>query len=282
MTQQELGVAGSTPSAGDVANTPGHERGGLSDLARGMALPFAGVGLLLRGRGLLGLALLPAVVTLVATLASLAAVLSFGESLASILWERPLACVECEWGAWLWTRLAVGAWHVYRFLTAILLVTATALLFARVISAPFMDLLARRALDTEGVKPPPGVVAEGDQPFVRSLLLSQRNALGRALIYLLGLGVLFLVTWIPGGALVATPLGGVWTAIWLFADTAVYPLQWVGTTRTADVLSLARARPLLTVGFATCLTLLMMIPLAGLLTTPMAVAGACLLVARTR
>lgn len=250
----------------------------MSDLIVGLGLPFAGVGLLIRGRGLLGLALLPAFITLVGTFGSLALVLGKSDALAMLFWDRPVACIDCDWGAWLWTRLAVGAWQLFRFLAAILVVTATALLFARVLSAPFMDVLARRALDNVGVKPPPGTVPEGDQPFFRSLILSQRNALLRALIYLVGVVMIAALTLVPGGAIASTPLGVVWTAIWLFADTAVYPLQWVGNTRLRDVTFLAKTRPLLAIGFASCLTLLMMIPLAGLLTTPMAIAGSCLLV----
>lgn len=250
----------------------------LRDLLSGSYLPIAAVGLIFRHRKLFLLALFPAFLTLLGTLFSLMLVLQYSEGLAALFWARPALCEGCSLGQWLWSGVAIAAWQSFRVLSSVLLVSATALLFARVLSAPIMDLLAEKSLQVLEVKAPAHIKVEASRPLLVSVYHSQKNALLRALIYALGLAIIALLAWVPGLASVLPPLGLVWTALWLFADTSVYALQWVGDTRLRSILSLGRRRPLLALGFSTSLTLLTMLPFAGLLTTPMAVVGACLLV----
>lgn len=254
----------------------------LRELLSGLRLPADGAVLLLRGAGLLPLALLPALLTLAVTVVVAGLTLRHGSGFAELLWARPVGCEDCGPGAWLWTRVAVASWLVFRAAAGLLLVSLAALLCARVLAAPLMDLLARRALRLLGARPAPGVVAEGDLPLHRGLAASMGGALARTAILLAGLAVLWVVAWIPAAAVIVAPAGLVWAGAWLFADTVVYPLQWVGSTRLGSVLGLVAARPFLCAGFAVSTALVAAIPLAGLLTTPVVVAGASLLVARAQ
>lgn len=250
-------------------------RNALSDFAYGLVLPLTGGALIPRRASLAGLAFVPVLLTVVLTVGAFYAVHTAGDA---VLFKRPEPSLAVGFMA------TVGAWVVvlgWWLAKAMLYVTAVIAgsISARVLSAPVMDVFAQRVLRDLRAKPPEGVQAFGDLPLVKSVPVSIARALGRALIWAAGAGLLFAVSFVPGAGVLTTPLGIVWTGLWLFVDTSLYALQWVGDAHLPEVRALARARPFGALGFACSTGLLLSIPFVGFFATPVAVAGACLLVA---
>lgn len=254
------------------------EGGGAGEFVRGAWLPLRGLSLLLRTPNLLGLAVLPAFLTLVATGVTLSIVLGRGDWVVRLLWAKPEGCDGCGFGTWLWHLVAVGAWYLAWAIAGLAVVSLVALVFARVVASPILDVLSQKTLRQLGVEPAPGVVPFGDTPLIPQILTSLWRSALRGLVLVTGVVLLWLLSLVPGVAPVATPLSLVWTALWLYVDTTIYPLQWVGDIRMAQVRELFRTRPMMSTGFLFTTTVLTLIPLAGLMTTPLAIAGACYLV----
>lgn len=250
----------------------GHK--GPFDFLSGFWLPVRGFGLVARHGTLLALALVPVVLTIIATVGAGAAVVQWGDAL---LWAKPDPAAVTGFLSTAWAWLGVGAWWLGKA-AVFFLAAMVGMVLARIASAPVMDVLAQKAMARLGVKAPAGVEAFGDLPLSRSIPLSVMRAAVRALILFVGVAVLFAASFIPGAAVVTTPLGAVWTALWLFVDTSLYALQWVGDADLADVKRLVRERPWAATGFATSSGLLLAVPLVGFFLTPAAVAGACVLV----
>lgn len=249
-------------------------RPGPFDFLSGFWLPLRGFGLLTRHGSLFALAIVPVVLTILATVGAGAVVLNFGDTL---LWAKPDPAAVTGAMATVWAWLGVVAWWLGR-ITLATLAAVLGMVLARVVSAPVMDLLAQKAMQYLHVKPPAGVRAFGDLPLAQSIPQSLLRAATRGLVLLAGIALLFGLSFIPGAAVVTTPLGAVWTGLWLFADTTLYALQWVGDARMQDVRRLFDERPWASLGFATAAGLMLAIPFVGFFLTPAAVAGACLFV----
>lgn len=224
---------------------------------------------------LVGLALVPVVLTIILTIGAVGAVHLWADAL---LFSKPEPALVAGFFATAWAWIALIAWWLAKvMLYATAAVVGT--IAARVLSAPVMDVFAQKVMQGLGTRPPEGVQAFGDLPLVRSVPVSIARALVRALIWAAGAFILFVVSFVPGASVVTTPLGVIWTGVWLFVDTTLYALQWVGDAHLPEVRRLASERPWAALGFACSTGLLLSIPLVGFFTTPVAVAGACLLVA---
>lgn len=256
--------------------------GGLSDLVRGALLPVEGAWQLLGDAPMLALAALPMALTAAATLATAFWAWAAGARLLEGVWPRPDPCHGCPAASWLFERLEDGGWHAAWFIAAALLTALAGLVASRVLAAPAMDALSARAMRSFEPRAGPGPGGPTTPPLPFALLGSLGRALGRTALLVAGALAIAALALFPGGAAVSTPLALAWGCLWLFVDTALYPLQWVGQGRLADVVGLVRARPALCAGFAASAGALMLLPLAGLVVTPAAVAGACLLVGRVR
>ncbi len=248
----------------------------LRELVEGALLPLEGARLVASSGRLLGLAALPMVLTAVATAG--AGVLAFlrGRALLGRVWQLAGPCTGCGPLWWAWSRLETVAFEAAFIVLVILAAAVAGLLASRVLAAPAMDALSREAMRVTDLFGVP----LGERSLARQAWRSIVRATGHALADLAGAALLALVALVAGGAVVATPLQVGWAAAWLFVDTTLYPLQWVGEARLGEMLALVRKRPALSLGFAAGQAVLLFIPLAGLAVTPVAIAGACLLVAR--
>src|SRR5690606_1534776 len=133
-------------------------------------------------------------------------VLQWGDAL---LWAKPDPAAVTGFLSTTWAWLGVAAW----WLGKVALTTLAALIgmvLARVVSAPVMDLLAQKAMQHLKVKAPEGATAFGDLPLAQSIPQSLVRAAGRGLVLFVGIAVLFAASFIPGAAVVTTPLGAVW------------------------------------------------------------------------
>ncbi len=251
----------------------------LRDFLTGARLPLDGARLVVSDGRLMLLAALPVALTTLVTFAAGLVALLRGKALLESVWRIGGACSGCGALAWLWSRLEVVAFEAAFIVLVLLCAAAAGLVAAWVLAAPAMDALSRRAM-RGAPKGSPEVVPLGERPLWVQGLRSVARAARHALVYLAGAALFALLALVPGGAAVATPLEVVWTAAWMFANSLVYPLQWQGEARFANVLQVARSRPALSLGFATGQAVLLFIPFAALAVTPMAIAGACLLVQR--
>jgi uncharacterized protein involved in cysteine biosynthesis len=251
----------------------------MSDLLQGLALPLRAVAFVGRDGPLLLLALAPALLSL----AVMGAVLVFGslsgDRLLAAFWARPGACAGCSALPSFGAGLARIAWGLAWGGLVLVLAALAGLLVSRVVTAPLMDALAGRVVRRLGLAPAPGVTPQAARPFAASPLGAITEGLARTAVLLAGAVALWLPALVPGGALLSAPLGLAWTAAWVFADTMQYALQWTGPGRVRDSLALARRRPGLALGFTLSVSLGSLMPLAGALVTPLAVVGACLLLA---
>ena len=243
----------------------------------GLWLPVRGFGFVARHGALVALALVPVALTVVGMLGAAAGIAPFVDDL---LWAKPDPAAVQGFVATAWAWLARAAWKGSSA-RVMVIAALVGMVLARIVSAPVMDLLAEKAMQHLGVKAPDGVNAFGALPLSKSIPLSIGRAAVRGGILFAGVALLFALSFIPGAAVVTTPLGALWTALWLFVDTSVYALQWVGDASLDDVKRLVRERPWSAVGFATSVSLLLAVPLVGFFLTPAAVAGACLLVGET-
>lgn len=255
-----------------------HRSRGPVDLLTGFWLPVRGAGLVLGHASLVALSVVPVLLTVFATIASVFAVYHWGHL---VLWARPDPGAVSGFLSSLWAWLGVAAWWVGQ-LGVWLVSAAIAVVVARVLSAPVMDVLAQKSLKMLNVEAPEGVQSFGDLPLTRSVPLSLVRAAFRGLVFLTGLAVLTALSFLPGVATFTTPLTAAWTMAWLFVDTSLYALQWVGDADLPDVKRLVRARPWASVGFAFSSGLMLTIPLVGFFLTPAAVVGACVLVAQVQ
>jgi len=242
----------------------------------GLAMPLRGAWLLVRTPGAAMPVLVPIALTAAATLAAAGAMAGAGDRLAALLWSAPQACDGCGIAAQVWAAMARVGWHVFRWVLALAVTAAVGVAVSRVACAPFLDVLARRVLASLGAVLPAD--SDGQLRIAATVAVSLGESLRRAVVLAAGLAAVLALSTVPGGALLTGPLGAAWSAAWLFADTVVYPLTWTGRARLADVTALVRERPAASLGFAMTNALLALLPLAGLLATPAAVAGACLLV----
>lgn len=249
----------------------------LSDFARGLVLPLRAAGFVAKHPRIAWLALGPVLLALVAVVVVLALAIGHGDALLGLGWERPGACEGCSAAGRFATALATIAWYLAWTLLVLGTSALAGLLVARVASAPIMDRLSEQVIAQLGLKPPPGVVPQGEQPFAASAVGSILEELARTAVLLAGTVALWLPALIPGGAALAAPLGLAWTAVWLFADTMQYALQWVGPGRLEETVAIARRRPGLAAGFTLAVAAGSLVPLAGAVITPLAVVGACLL-----
>lgn len=251
-------------------------RSAASDFFAGAALILRGGGLTLSRGELVSLAVLPVAVAVLASGLFVWLAVRFGDAL---LWPRPDPATVSGF-ATVWAWVGVVGWWLARATLGIVGILL-GIVVGRIVAAPLMDLFAQRAMQALGVRPPEGVTAFGDLPIAHSAPRSVLRAAARGGVLVAGLVLLFLLGLIPGLGIVTAPLGFLWTALWLYVDTTVYALQWVGDAGLDDVRALARARPAAAWGFGLANALLMAVPLAGFVVTPAAVAGACLLVRDT-
>lgn len=255
-----------------------HPHPGPVDFFAGFWLPARGVRLVMAHASLVALAVVPVLLALVATVGAIVAVYHWGHV---VLWTRPDPDAVSGFLSSTWAWLSVAAWWVSQLAVWVLAVV-TAVVLARIVSAPVMDVLAQKSFDRLKIKAPDGVASFGDLPLSKSIPLSLARAALRGLVFFAGLAALFAVSFVPGAAVVTTPLSAAWTMAWLFVDTSLYALQWVGDADLPDVKRLVQARPWAAVGFGVSSGLLLTIPLVGFFLTPAAVAGACVLVAEVQ
>jgi uncharacterized protein involved in cysteine biosynthesis len=230
-------------------------------------MPLEGIRLIFAHAELLRLAVLPACITLAVSFCSLMAAWRWGGALLERLWERPVACSDCSWYLWSWTRLEVAGWSLAWLVGILLASLLAALLTSRVALVLVMDRLADASLKRLGV------TARSQLPV--SMTTQLGRALARSLVLLLGYLLLGALWLIPGAAMVATPLSLAWTLGWLYVDTCSYALQCLGPARLSDLAAIVRMRPWLAAGFLLALGVITLIPLAGLVATPTLVVGGC-------
>ncbi len=245
------------------------------DFVSGLGMPLGGLRLILAHRELLLLAVLPAALAVVTAGATTVAMVSRGDQLLQMVWARPQACLDCQALPLVWSALAVAAWEAAHVALILFVPMLAALVVARGLAAPVMALLGLRglrALDIRDSSPMP--------PIFMLIWQTVTQAVFRALLLIGGYVALWMLLLLPGGAVVSSPLTVVWTVVWLFADSVEYPLQWIASDSLAAMKQMVRSRPWIALGFAVSVGGLMLLPVAGLATTPLAVTGACIYVAR--
>lgn len=248
------------------------------DFFAGFWLPVRGVRLVMTHASLAALSVVPVLLAMFATAGTVFAMYHWSDA---FVWARPDPGAVSGFLSSAWAWLSLAGWWVSQFAVSILAIVV-AVVLARIVSAPVMDVLAQKSLDKLKVRAPAGVTSFGDLPLVKSVPLSLARAALRGLIFFVGLAALFALSFVPGAAVITTPLSAAWTMLWLFVDTSLYALQWVGDADLPDVKRLVQARPWAAVGFAVSSGLLLTIPLVGFFLTPAAVVGACMLVGEVR
>jgi uncharacterized protein involved in cysteine biosynthesis len=235
-------------------------------------MPFEAARLIFGHGTLLRLALLPILLTLMVTIAALWVGFHWGQSWLGHVWSAPVVCHDCTWYHWLWTRLGAAAWYLTWLSGTLAFSSVAGLLTSRIATFALMDALAKQVLDYLRVT--------GSNPFAaQSMLVQLLRAVKRGLVLIAGYLLLGLLSLIPGAAMITTPLGLVWTVLWLHVDNCTYPLQWLGPARLADVRLIAQQNPAMTAGFLASTCAIQLIPFVGFAATPVAVGGACLYVA---
>ncbi len=241
------------------------------------AVPKA-FGLLLRHARLRRLAVVPALISTVLLLVLVVLSVRYGGALLDRLWPAP---DQLEgWRAW----LASGAhWLAAVLVTGLLLVLSGAVFLggSTLVADPFIDLLSQATEQILGTVP-------ADAPFslaaaARDILLVLRDVAADLLMFGLAQAALLLLHLIPvAGGVLHLVAGWLVNAVFAAMEMASPPLARRGVrglTRWRTV----RAEPATFVGFGAGVVLLLLVPLAQLVTLPVAVvAGTVLVVERER
>jgi len=248
-----------------VAN-PQQGQGGLRDFLTGAGLLGRGLGLVLRNPRLLGLGLVPALISGLLYAAALVTLIAFVDDLAAAVtwfagdWSSP------------WRDLirivAGGALLGLAGLLGVLTFTAVTLL----IGDPFYEKISGEVERRYG-----GVRDEVEVPLLRSLGRSLRDSLRLIGLSILFAIPLFLAGFLPVVGQTVVPVIGGAVGGWLLAvELTGVPFQRRGKRLRDRRLALRGRRPL-TLGFGVAVFACFLIPLGAVLLMPAAVAGGALL-----
>ncbi|QLQ16938.1 MAG: EI24 domain-containing protein [Micropruina sp.] len=240
----------------------------IAEAVRGFGLLLRGAGMVARRPHLLGLGLIPPLLTTVV----------FVTLVVTTAWQAPAAAVWLtpfveDWPAAETIRSLVAAGLVLVVgLLLVLLFTATTL----ALGAPLYDRISASVDAAEG-----DFVHAPEVPGWQTVVDSARRLFGVVVVSVPAGLVLLLVGLIPG---LGAPLAAVGSAVfggWMIALELVGgPAERRGIRTLAARQALLRRRPWLTLGFGVPVFVLMTIPLVSLVAFPIATAGGTLLARR--
>jgi CysZ protein len=241
---------------------PELRRAGVSDLARGFAVPFRALSLLFATPKLMGLTLSMAAITFVTLL-----------GLGAILWRVAPAVAALAIGpsqAW-WAvalRTVLGA----AVFLGLFLLGANVLPLT--LAAPLMDPLSIQTERAVGVAVPDG---GGWQRTLREISRSLTNGLLRLAVLGLGEALLLLLLLVPvAGGPLWTALSWAWAALWLAAAYLDVPMARYLYTLDHEI-AVLKQRFWLCLGFGAAIALMLWVPLLNCFFVPVAVVGSTLL-----
>lgn len=258
----------------------GEVEGVLRAVGSGFRLPFEGVGLLRRNRGLWALSAAPIALTGIAL--ALAAGVLYDN--AGILhdwltsWMPPLEVGA--WYQWLWlgpAKAALSVLGVLLFLMASALAFVLAMLAANLVSSPLLDLLAQKVERIEaGAAYSSG---EGVGAMLREATRSVWGELQRVAFFLGVWAVLAAIGLVPGGQLIAGPALLAFTIVFLPLNFSGYSLDRQQVTFRARRRWVRSELPRMA-GFGAAAFAAGLVPGLNLLLIPALVAGGTLLALR--
>jgi len=228
-------------------------RGGLLDLAAGLALVPRAMALIARTPRLLAWSSLAALVTAAALV------------LVGVAAWRLAGAWSAAWASATWARTALAV------VLFPLLFSAGALTVPNLLLAPLADPLSGRTSAACGRPDPP------DLSFLASTALALRHTLGRLAVVAAGTGLLFLLNLLPGlGAALWVLLSTLWSAFWLTVEHLSTPMA-LRSHPLGEVVAVLRGRPGLALGVGLGLSVLLWVPVLNCLLWPVAVVAGTLL-----
>jgi uncharacterized protein involved in cysteine biosynthesis len=254
----------------------------VKDALAAFALPLQALRLLWREKGLRRMACLPALLSLLAVAAALAAVVAQSEALYQLASSLVPEIEAGEGWAWLWAapaRLLLHFAEVVVFLALVLGCVIGALLVASVAAAPLHDALSRKVerVVTGGVREES---AEGVAAALRQGARAVHQELRRIVFFVVvtgSLGLLGLV--VPGAQIVVAPALALFGALFLTLDHASYVLDRRGLSFRAKWRWARRHAPA-TLAFGGAALLVCAVPGLNFVAMPVLVAAGTLLVLR--
>jgi CysZ protein len=241
---------------------PELRQAGLSDLARGFALPLRALSLLFATKALRRLTLAMAAITF-ATLVILLVV----------LWNAAPAMAALAVGhSPSWWAVALRTLLGIALFLGLFLLGANALPLT--LAAPLMDPLSIQTERAVGIAVPEG---GGFWRTLHEIARSISNGLLRLLVLGLGEAVLLFLLLIPGvGGPLWTGLSWAWAAIWLAAAYLDVPMARYLYTLDHEI-AVLKQRFWLCLGFGAAVALMLWVPLLNCFFVPVAVVGSTLM-----
>jgi CysZ protein len=241
----------------------------MRDFFSGVRLLLRGIGMYTRNPGLLGLGIIPAIVSGALFLFAFATLVYFSSDLAeTVTWFAD------DWTGWLRGVVRFGAALGILGLGGFLgLITFTAVTL--MVGDPFYEKISQRVEDRYG-----GVPNEVAVPWHRSLRRSIGDS-ARLLLVSLGIGIpLFFAGLIPVVGQTVVPVIGATVGGWFLAVELVgVPFGRRGL-RLRERRALLRAHRPIALGFGVSVFVCFLVPLGAILVMPAAVVGGTLLARR--
>ena len=231
-----------------------------------LLLPLRAAGFLLRQPRLWPLVAVPALINVGLFILAAVGVATQADAVLGAWWDKPVANVWFEWGL---VALWYGAW-LLALVLGLVLAYVFVLLVGGIAASPFNDALSERAeqfLTGRAQVPPPG------DTFVGGVLKSIGSTAAITGLYLLLMGPVLLLNWIPGlGSMAAAGAGAGIGAFFLALEYADTTFERHGL-RLREKLRLLRANKARAGGFGLGTSLLLWIPLLNFYCIPIAVVG---------
>ena len=238
----------------------------LAELARGFALPFRAMRLIVSNPPLLRLSLVTAGISAVLLALLFALLVHFTGDIVGLLWAKP--------SGWL-----LALWYPLAFLVFAVLFVVGASTVPTLATAPMLDPLSVAAEKALGI--------EGDDTFdlvrvVKETLNALAKTFMRLLLLYAGHAFLLLLWLLPGIGHAAWSVAAfLWTVFWLAYEYLDVPANRYGLGFDA-VLQLVRNHLFLAMGFGVAVHLILWVPLLNAVFIPVAAVGATISFAELR
>jgi CysZ protein len=255
-----------TSDARPIGRALAAPRRGAVSFFRGLSFPFRGARLVfLESPGLVRYWIVPILVTLVALVLSIAAVVHYEGALTSALWAEP---VGDGWEAEL-ARVFHGLFEALLVAVLVIAALAATLLVSGIVSAPFNARLAE-VLDERvtGCPAPSFALGRALRDVARALVIETTFFAVNALLLVVSLAL-------PVLSPVTGALGLVFSALY-FGISYLETPQATRGRGLGDRLGLVRRHPMAMLGFGAGVGIFLFVPLVNLVFMPAAVAGGVL------
>lgn len=253
-----------TESAQPASIDP-REGGRADQLFRGMGYLFRGWGFVGKHGSLVKFCILPTILTILVFFGVGFLLYHYYGDLVALIWAKP--------SFWLW-RIFWYLLYVLIFVAVLLIGYVAFFVVQGIITAPFNDLLSEKVEELAyGREPKPFVWGT----FAKGIGMTLLHEVAKLSLWLAVMIPLFLISFIPVIGTVVFAVGGFITTARFFAydhlDYCMARRLWPFKRKRAAL----KAHRALTSGFGAGVALVVLIPVVGLLSIPMAAVGGTLL-----